>query len=571
MVIRGAVKINDTPGSGTGDPLLTRDATSGEVGEVSSVSSGLSSTLTSGYIFVGNGSNVATGVAVTGDITVSNAGVVAIASGVIVNADINASAAIAVSKLAALTASRAVVTDASGFISAASVTSTELGYVSGVTSSIQTQLNAKQATITGGATTITSSNLTASRVLVSDGSGKVSVSSTTSTEIGYLSGVSSAIQTQINTKQSSIQFKDEGSNIGTAGAVTNVDFVGAGVTASHSSGTVTVTISGTSNGLPTGGTTGQVLIKNSATNYDASFDDLVLADISDVTPSAAQVNVLSTGYYDATSSVQNQIDNKLSKALTQNYLFRGNASNIATAFATGANGTVLTSVGGVPTWQTPGSGGTVTSVAASGGTTGLNFTGTPITVSGTLTLSGTLDEPHGGTGNTSFTTGDILYASASNTLSKLPIGSLGQVLSVSSGIPAWVQGSARAAVTVSSAELLTLGSSPVTIIPAPGANKYIVVHKICASYNYGTTAYNFANTESAYFYVGAFWTAFYIPYTTLNLTTDVNGTLLPYQNFFLEVPTNTALTLKTYDGGNPSTGDGNWDIVVYYTIEDVNT
>ena len=41
------------------------------------------------------------------------------------------------------TASRVVVTDANGNIDTASVTSTELGYVSGVTSSIQTQLNSK--------------------------------------------------------------------------------------------------------------------------------------------------------------------------------------------------------------------------------------------------------------------------------------------------------------------------------------------------------------------------------------------------------------------------------------------
>lgn len=59
----------------------------------------------------------------------------------IVNADINASAAIAYSKLAALTASRALQSDGSGFVSASSVTSTELGYLSGVTSSIQSQFN----------------------------------------------------------------------------------------------------------------------------------------------------------------------------------------------------------------------------------------------------------------------------------------------------------------------------------------------------------------------------------------------------------------------------------------------
>jgi hypothetical protein len=41
------------------------------------------------------------------------------------------------------TASRAVVTDANGAIGVSSVTATELGYVSGVTSSIQAQLNTK--------------------------------------------------------------------------------------------------------------------------------------------------------------------------------------------------------------------------------------------------------------------------------------------------------------------------------------------------------------------------------------------------------------------------------------------
>lgn len=58
------------------------------------------------------------------------------------NADIKAAAAIALNKLAATTASRALVSDGSGFVSAASVTATELGYVAGVTSAIQTQLDA---------------------------------------------------------------------------------------------------------------------------------------------------------------------------------------------------------------------------------------------------------------------------------------------------------------------------------------------------------------------------------------------------------------------------------------------
>jgi hypothetical protein len=51
-----------------------------------------------------------------------------------------------------------------------------------------------------------------------------------------------------------------------------------------------------------------------------------------------------------------------------------------------------------------GGSGTVTSVAASGGSTGLTFTGSPITTSGTLTLGGTLAVANGGTGATTATT-----------------------------------------------------------------------------------------------------------------------------------------------------------------------
>ena len=102
-----------------------------------------------------------------------------------------------------LTANRAVISNGSQKIAVSDVTDTELGYLDGVTSSVQTQIDSKQATITGGASTIASSNLTASRALQSNGSGKVVVSDVTTTELGYLDGVTSAIQTQIDGKQNS--------------------------------------------------------------------------------------------------------------------------------------------------------------------------------------------------------------------------------------------------------------------------------------------------------------------------------------------------------------------------------
>lgn len=62
-------------------------------------------------------------------------------------------------------------------------------------------LKNKQGTITGAASTITSSNLSPSKVVVTNASGKISASSTiTTTELGYLNGVTSSIQTQLNNK-----------------------------------------------------------------------------------------------------------------------------------------------------------------------------------------------------------------------------------------------------------------------------------------------------------------------------------------------------------------------------------
>lgn len=80
-------------------------------------------------------------------------------------------------------------------------TATEINYLDGVTSAIQTQLNGKAASShSHPASQVT--GLTASRALISDANGHPAVSAVTSTELGYLDGVTSAIQTQLNGKAS---------------------------------------------------------------------------------------------------------------------------------------------------------------------------------------------------------------------------------------------------------------------------------------------------------------------------------------------------------------------------------
>ena len=67
------------------------------------------------------------------------------------------------------------------------------------------------------------------------------------------------------------------------------------------------------------------------------------------------------------------------------------------------------------------------------GSTGLiSFTG-GLSYAGTDWTGNTITEGYGGTNQTTYTQGDILYASASNTLSKLTLGNAGDQLKVNAG------------------------------------------------------------------------------------------------------------------------------------------
>ena len=80
------------------------------------------------------------------------------------------------------------------------VTTQQINYLGKVTSDIQNQLNAKQVSISGAASTVTNTNLDTDRALISNDSGKIVVSNVTSTELGYISGVTSNVQTQLGAR-----------------------------------------------------------------------------------------------------------------------------------------------------------------------------------------------------------------------------------------------------------------------------------------------------------------------------------------------------------------------------------
>lgn len=108
------------------------------------------------------------------------------------------------------TASRGIVSNGGGVLAAATTTAAEIGYVNGVTSAIQTQINAKSPTASPTFTgTVTSpalvlSSETASTVASFDASKNVKSLALTTypslTELSYVKGVTSAVQTQMDLK-----------------------------------------------------------------------------------------------------------------------------------------------------------------------------------------------------------------------------------------------------------------------------------------------------------------------------------------------------------------------------------
>lgn len=125
-----------------------------------------------------------------------------------------------------LTASQLVATDATKKLQTLATATypslTELSYVKGATSAIQTQINAKApSTSPTFATSITGSYLTASTILSSNASKQIVSLSTSTypslTELSYVKGVTSAVQTQLGSKQATLV---SGTNIKTINSTT---------------------------------------------------------------------------------------------------------------------------------------------------------------------------------------------------------------------------------------------------------------------------------------------------------------------------------------------------------------
>ena len=119
------------------------------------------------------------------------------------------------------------------------------------------------------------------------------------------------------------------------------------------------------------------------------------------------------------------------------------------------------------------------------------------------------------------------------------------------------------AVTITSGQTLSIGSSPVEILPAPGVNKYYDF-KVFFEYVFNTTAYSSTGTLVL------------ADNTTKRVTNqfDINGQLtsrvfvsdMNFQNQFTTL--NSQIDFTTSDGSNPTLGDGSFKVKIYYNIID---
>lgn len=218
-------------------------------------------------------------------------------------------------------------------------------------------------TLTGGTTTVDNlidSGLTANTALIANGSKQLASSATTSTELGFVSGVTSAIQTQLNGKQASGNY---------------ITALTGDVTASGP-GSVAATLATVNSNVGSFGSSTAIpsFTVNAKGLITAASDNVVIAPAGTltgttlasnvVTSSLTAVGTITTGTWSGTTIALNKggtgqttkaaAFDALSPMTTLGDLIYGGASGTGTRLGIGSTSDILTVSGGVPVWQAPG-------------------------------------------------------------------------------------------------------------------------------------------------------------------------------------------------------------------------
>jgi hypothetical protein len=182
-----------------------------------------------------------------------------------------------------------------------------------------------------------------------------------------------------------------------------------------------------------------------------------------------------------------------------------------------------------------------------------------------VSSTGVLGATYGGTGQSSITTGDLLYGSASNTISKLAIGSTGTILRVVGGVPTWgtdytgtvtsVAASVPSFLSITGSPITTSGTLAITYsgTALPVANGGTGLVSLTTNYiPYGNGTSAFSSSSSFIFNGTNFAVGLTAPY---NATTDIGSFSKSYAGVSQVVIDNqtstgtSGLSLSAYGGG----------------------
>jgi len=284
---------------------------------------------------------------------------------------------------------------ASTYGSASSVPAIAVNAQGQITSASNTSIAINANQITTGTVTVAQGGpgaVTLTGYVKGNGTSALTASATIpSTDITGLGSMATQNASSVAITGGSINGTPIGGSTPASGAFTTL-----GATGDASLSTV---IAGTWNGSPIGiayggtgvsttPTNGQLLIGN-GTGYTLST--ITGSTGLSVSNGAGAITLTNTGVTSAVASTGISVSGATGAVTFTN--------TGVTSLTAGSNITLSGSTGAV-TISSTNPGGTVTSVDASGGTTGMTFTGGPITGSGTLTLGGTLAVANGGTGAT---------------------------------------------------------------------------------------------------------------------------------------------------------------------------
>jgi hypothetical protein len=116
-------------------------------------------------------------------------------------------------------------------------------------------------------------------------------------------------------------------------------------------------------------------------------------------------------------------------------------------------------------------------------------------------------------------------------------------------------------VDVSSAEILTMGTTPIELLPAPGIGKYYEIESILTKYTHVTTAY--VTLASLAYFIGAS--------TTFNtildmITIEINSVNRSVDITTVGVALNQSLNLSTNSFSDPTDGDGTLQVIIKYKV-----